>query len=394
MDFIGACDFEHKLEIFLKEFSQEKEYVLWAVGAGFNDLLSATAKNLRIKYCVDSDPRLHGSKIRGLDVLPPEQLFEEDKQNTKVIITPAGYTQIQIADQLKSLGYNENSYCYAYDLGMVWNLAMYNKAVLPECSIAITAVCTLKCKNCTEYLPMFSNDKLKHSPFEDVKQNIDLLFSTADRVINLLLGTGEALLHPKIVNILQYIAHNYNKRYGDLIIFTNGTYVPKVEVIDALKETNSIIRVSNYQPIIGNRSKIISVVESFTKAGIPHIIVNQFGSQKDASSLWSDLGSPHESHGKNPHEKSELFKKCGFYCRFLWDGKIYHCPPIAGTVMGALYSAYPGDYFDLSGPVNKYNLIKFYLKHNKNGYISFCDRCDGFGIVTNPKTTLAGVQLR
>ena len=115
MKFIGQYDFDVKIKQFLEEFSPENEYVIWGCGNAFTILNDDIGHKLKIKYCVDSDSKLHGTVINGNQVLPPEHLLNDDKSNVKILITPWGYTWKSIYNFLIDNRFNEENICFAFD---------------------------------------------------------------------------------------------------------------------------------------------------------------------------------------------------------------------------------------------------------------------------------------
>ena len=69
---------------------------------------------------------------------------------------------------------------------------------------------------------------------EENKNVLDKFFQTVDYVKKFSIGGGEPLLWTSFPDFLKYL-HKYSAQFGKLEIITNGTLVPKVELLEAAK---------------------------------------------------------------------------------------------------------------------------------------------------------------
>ena len=77
----------------------------------------------------------------------------------------------------------------------------------------------------------------------------------------------------------------------------------------------------------------------------------------------------------------------------LHNGTFYYCPTQFGATVSGLYNANrENDILNLA-KAKEIDIIKFFLGYNDNGYINFCDRCDGMGSAINKNTIPAGIQM-
>ena len=78
--------------------------------------------------------------------------------------------------------------------------------------------------------------KTKHKDLEKIKEDIDILFKKVDFISTLHLVGGEPFLYPNHKEVFEYIGENYRDKIDNVLITSNGTLVPKPEVLDIIKK--------------------------------------------------------------------------------------------------------------------------------------------------------------
>ncbi|MBN1381295.1 MAG: radical SAM protein [Deltaproteobacteria bacterium] len=391
MKFVGRCNYDQKIIQFFDNFSPENEYVIWGCGNAFRIIYNDIGSVLKIKYCVDANTKLQGTTLYGNQIVAPEYLFRNDKKNIKILMTPVGYKMMSICETLIDNGFDEGNFCSAFDWLTLYKYHYQNILSLQEITLVCTTLCTLNCKGCCAYVPYHKRNR--HFDLKTIIHDIDSFFSVVDFVSVITLGTGEVLLYPHIIDVLNYIYENYKGRYGDILIITNATHVPKPDIMETLQRVDCHIKISEYESI-GSRCKIHKLSNAFERYHIDYHTEKLFGTETEIGGLWSDLGDPSISHNKTEEEKALTFENCAVCSRFLHNGRLFYCTPQCGATMGGLYNPQEDECIDFTKPVQKIDILKYHLGIQPSGYIPFCDRCDGLGIVANPKTIAAGQQLR
>jgi hypothetical protein len=84
----------------------EKSLILFGAGSGL-DLFCMNFPFIQAKYAVDNDKNKWGQIKNGLLIKDPLALYEEDKENTVILITSVYYHAI--AEQLKKMGFQEKN---------------------------------------------------------------------------------------------------------------------------------------------------------------------------------------------------------------------------------------------------------------------------------------------
>lgn len=199
-------------------------------------------------------------------------------------------------------------------------------------AIAITYRCSLKCKLCGAYAPYYKNPK--HFTMEYLKNAIDAYFDVVTYVEKFVITGGEPFLHENLDELITYMFENYKgeeKRFGHIEIFTNGTIVPKSDLLKAMEFRGDALRVcvDDYGPNLS--TKVQEIDRVFTERGINHKIRKYYG--KDAHcGGWVDYSDLSQKHfcQKDIEEK---FRKCAYtnkmqFCFIIKNrGEMHPCSP-------------------------------------------------------------------
>lgn len=395
MELFAKCsekEFGNNVNDFLNIFSNKK-IIIWGAGKATSTLLNIGI-DLDIRYIVDANPELHGNSLEGYPICSTKQIKDEDRERTVIIIMPYSYEKYLIAEDLISMGYNKNAYCFGSDYILAYSFFKKNKVILPSLDLFITSFCNLRCVGCIALLPEYKKNKHTHRSIDYIKKDIDSIFSIVDYIVLISFSTGEVMLHPDFLEIIEYMT-KYSNQYRTIHLVTNGTTIPKQTILDGLSKFGCHIYISNYTHSIQERSKLHQLVDLLEINKISYSIFDDFQSGKFEIPKWNDLGDIRTSHKKSEDEKIELYHKCANHnCIVAYDRKIYACGSAAWGAYGGVYDADEGDYIDINSINGKADIVKFFLRASIKGYPPICDRCDGVGPLVNNKTIPAGIQIK
>lgn len=175
--------------------------------------------------------------------------------------------------------------------------------------------CSLKCKNCSNLIPYIEQKSFDAQEcINDLKK---LLKYKKIKIIQL--QGGEIFTHPEAAKFINEI----NKLNIDSIsLTTNGTVIPKEEVLQAIKNNpNMTVTISNYDCAKQSREKLIKV---FEEREIKYTIYNF--AHKD--NTWFKTGEDKEvfqSEEKGRQNYDICLEK---YCLTLANGILYSCGKI------------------------------------------------------------------
>jgi len=188
---------------------------------------------------------------------------------------------------------------------LVWHRQnVEGKFELAYLEMFVTTKCNLNCKGCSNLIPSCSGQE--HINKQVIFDSIDSLLKKIDRLYRLKLHGGEVLLHPELVEIIDYIGSQ--EKIVSLRLTTNGTIIPSEQVLKVIKKRNLVIQISDYK--IAN-SKVVQLIELLKAKGIRYTL--------PFDAAWRDMGG-FERRDSCRREKCTIGK-----CNSMMDGKIFIC---------------------------------------------------------------------
>lgn len=254
---------------------------------------------------------------------------------------------------------------------------MGGKLHLTNASLVITLRCTLRCKLCTAQAPYY--DVPPHYSFGTISTAIKNFFAIVDRLDKLTINGGEALMHPKLPEILDELAA-YQSRIGLLEILTNGTLLPKQKLLEKLRDYHVDILVNNYGSHLS--VQIPALIQVFKEYGITYRLRDQneetryFGGWVDISDL--------SLKNRTDADTKALFAKCvypgAFRCFAIFGDRAYICGVYKRcSDLGTIPDS-PEEYVDFSdtSPDSTQERIRKIEAFYDRDFFSSCRYCDGF----------------
>jgi organic radical activating enzyme len=374
----------HNFNKFISDWDIEKEYVLFGASKECVQFIRSVDYLLgngvlKIKCIVDHDVK---DESTILNVNEISSFYHQSKnltntrENLKLIhidnfesngdnniITSDEYRQYY-KDYLDTRGIK---YTWYKNIASIWPFVLNQKVHIFQTDVLVTEKCNLACSFCNMFIPHY--ELPKHRDIQIILSDIDSYFNLVDYVSIFHLVGGEPFLHPNIKDIIEYISEKYSDKIDKFIITTNGTVLPKEEILEVLKNNNVILSVSNYSNKLEKlKSKVERVIDTYKLNNINHYVRNNIE--------WYDFGDLRIKNNMNEEELINHFDSCTAPFRGLNDGKFYYCHLNTSAVLTKLFPLNDNDYVNLSD-VSSEDLIKFDLGFTKLGYITFCDNCNG-----------------
>jgi organic radical activating enzyme len=374
----------HNFNKFISEWDIEKEYVLFGASkecVQFIRSIDYLLGNdvLKIKCIVDHDVK---NELDDANLNEISSFYRQSKNltNTRenlklihidnfesngedVIITSDEYKQYY-KDYLDKRGIK---YTWYKNIASIWPFVLKQKVHIFQTDVLVTEKCNLACSFCNMFIPHY--ELPKHRDIQIILSDIDSYFNLVDYVSIFHLVGGEPFLHPNIKDIIEYILEKYSDKIDKFIITTNGTALPREEILEVLKNNNVILSLSNYSNKLEKlKSKVDRVVDTYKINNINHYVRNNIE--------WYDFGDLRIKNNMSEEELINHFDSCTAPFRGLNDGKFYYCHLNTSAVLTKLFPLNDNDYVNLSD-VSSEDLIKFDLGFTELGYITFCDNCNG-----------------
>lgn len=146
------------------------------------------------------------------------------------------------------------------------------------------------------------------------------------------------------------------------------------ELCETFKECNVIVQVDNYLEAVPQHKDIYeNNIKKLNDYKINTEII-----PAGINWNWCETYPPKYDYSKLPEE--ELIKRfdyCGCDFSEIRNGGLHVCNYQSYAETAGIIEEDKDSFFDLSGNVNKKELIEFRLKYNNKGYAEFCKSCNG-----------------
>ncbi len=188
----------------------------------------------------------------------------------------------------------------------------FDKFVIPSIDLILTEKCTLNCADCANLMPYFNSPK--DSSLDQMMTSLAVLIDKIDVLTELRVLGGEPFIFKKISEVLKYAI--VEKKIKHVVIYTNGTIVPRLETLEVLKNNKIILEITNYKKLSRNFEKLI---ETCNKMGINYLI-------REIDGDWDDSANIIEPTRTLEENKKIFDECCAKYLYTLMHGKLYRCP--------------------------------------------------------------------
>jgi len=210
------------------------------------------------------------------------------------------------------------------------------RVVLSRISLYVTTRCTLRCDKCAVNIPDFR--RRRDMPLDELTEDIQLLLSCVDSIYAVILAGGEAFLHPDLDAIIRLCADL--RKIGSVSVQTNGTILPGANLLEALRDTKTLVKISKYP------SELQPEVEK-----LKHILdENAIQYTHESAAFWNDMGAYGQRQAGS--EKRRFSVCIQQLCLPYLGGKLYRCGAAAALAENGHLPGCKGEYIDLraTGP--------------------------------------------
>jgi hypothetical protein len=364
------------------EFAETNKFYIWGAGFFGDAVFAPMQGELDIIGYIDSNPDKQGKIMNGCPIFSPNIL--NDLENAKITILISAGENSEIYSELARYGYIRNVNCFHIDdFVTIYFAYKYGKVYLCSVGITLTERCTLKCKNCLNFIPYIKMPK--NFTLKEIQHQLHVLFSSVDYVVAFQLSGADAIMNPNHKEIIDYVGGTYlNRNIGTLEFLSNGVILPDSEIIELLKKYNMYFRFTDYNLPQQNIVTLVGLLEN-----------NNIRYDHVRFDYWLDNGYPQQSNGKTTDEQLIAhFNSCDRRsCQGIIDGKFYYCSTGYWAERSGYCSIEKEDYYCLEPfDGDKKALIEFALGYSEKGYINYCRKCNG-GFNSNKLQISVGVQL-
>lgn len=238
---------------------------------------------------------------------------------------------------------------------------IFNYLYLYHVELPVTQKCNLRCKHCVFMMPYFENPV--DFELDKTLKYMDKLFDSVDAIQIFRILGGEPFLYADLKMVVQHAIDCPKVKTVEIV--TNGTLVPRQDIIETLKNPKLKVQISDYGDLSRNKENIKKLCDE------NEITCVLRGSDEKN---WFDPGDLH-FRGRSKKELKKQFKHCGEICRNLHDGKLYFCPRAAfGTKLGI--PDVESEYVDFTKEKSREEIRKDIYELNQRKYLLACNYCD------------------
>lgn len=212
---------------------------------------------------------------------------------------------------------------------------------------------------------------------EDIFNDIKNSFTLFDFIQWFQFVGGELFLHPDMGDILRE-TWKYEKQFEKLILMTNGTIVPRQDVLEALTlyGKRCDVQISDYGSLSWKREELEQKLKEY---GIPFTTKAYHGDMQHYGGWVDNSSMQYRNYSKE--EKKYLFEHCwqiGMSNWHVYQGKLHNCiRSLFASDLGVI-TPDKNEYIDYND--NRLSLEKkreIARNFNKKPLMA-CDYCNGF----------------
>lgn len=362
----------HEYDLVYQNIAAKERFYLFGAGDYGTQFWRIFQDELPIEGYIDNDEQKQGSVIHGLPCCGLTQIAMDG--TVGIIVTMSQIARVQPIEQLKDMGLQKDiNYFIIEEFLSIYHVYKYDKVYLSSVSFLPSTACNLNCRNCLNFNPFAKQFYVRE--WEDLIRDVDLFFSCVDRIMLFHVSGGEPLVYKHTADLIAYIDHNYGDRIDTLRMVTNGTIIPKDEVLEKLAGCRVEVTIDDYRDAVPRfADRFDEVTRKFDEYHIKYYI--------NKADSWIDLAPEKTDYSGWTQEQLERHRAdCSQSWQELRDGKLYSCNYAAyATVAGIAGEQDVEEVYDLKAftPLKKKELVEFRLGYTTKGYTEFCKRCRGF----------------
>ncbi len=247
------------------------------------------------------------------------------------------------------------------------NYLSQDKLFLRSVDLIITERCSLKCRDCSNLMQYYR--KPADCDINELMLSIESFCGIVDEVNEFRVIGGEPLMNKDFFFVMKRLIDEPKVR--KIVVYTNGTIVPRPEQIELLKSKKVLFIITDYGKLSKKLDGLIRLLE---QDKIAYYVQKARG--------WTDCAKITE-HRRSSKEQKEVFKNCCAKNTFtLSCGKLYRCPFSANSDRLRAVPDYANDRIDISYKscgdkeiLEVKKRIKAFLTEKE--YLQACDYCSG-----------------
>lgn len=245
-----------------------------------------------------------------------------------------------------------------------------NKLYIPRLVVVLGTKCSLKCKECNNLIPYFRPQT--DLDVSKIMTSLQSLLNVTTTILKCELIGGEPFMSKNLSTMLEYLIKH--PKIEKIEITTNGTLLPKEDILGILQDSKVQIRISDYGDIV-DKTRIINYCID-NKIDYHVLNLGKWISPGGTDKRNKDINALRKEYGKCP---------AGYVCKTLFEDKIFSCARSASLY--ALDYMKESENIQIDNNTNKKQVREFILQD----YSIACDYCDMY--VDNIRYVDPAIQL-
>lgn len=283
----------HEYDEMYKNIEKKEKYYLFGAGDYGHQFLAMFRDEINIVGFIDNSPQKIGRMIEGVRCYAYNDI--QLKADEAIILTMSQIARVNPTEQLQQSGKVHNiDFFLIEEFISVYNVYKYDKVFFSSISFLPSTICNLNCKHCLNFNPYAKQFYVRE--WEQLVKDVDLFFTCVDYIMLFHVSGGEPMLYKHTADLIEYIDTNYGHKIGTLRTVTNGTVVPKAEVLEKLSKCNVEITVDDYREAVPRfNSRFDQLIEKLEEYHIKYYI--------NKADSWIDLAPDTTDYSKLSEEQ-------------------------------------------------------------------------------------------
>lgn len=362
----------HEFDDVYEKIKEKRAFYLFGAGEYGEAVYLELKDKVNILGFIDNNVEKQEQGYLGKRVVALSDIDHKD-ESIGIIVTVSPYTRKMLMFQLMQEGYIYNHQFFTMEIFMsVYYAYQRSELYIPSISFLPSTKCNLNCEACLNFTPYMKEALVR--PWEVVKKDVDLFFQHVDYIMLFHISGGEPLLYPYLKELVEYIGENYRHKIHFLRTVTNGTVLPKPEILECFKKYRVDVTLDDYREAVPQFTERFDKIRSlFEEYEIPYEI--------NKVDQWIDLAPMTTDHSMwDKNRLTKHFEGCHVPWQELRGGKIYSCNYASYAIVAGFMEEQDDEVFHLDSYDKSQlkELMEFRMGYNEKGYVEFCKRCSGY----------------
>jgi len=351
----------------------DKKILIYGAGSKGKYLFEKLKALDCVEAFIDNAPEYLNSEFCGKKVIRYRDLKEDYSEKCIIVIAAKMEYTLEFVIQCRKAGFVDGYTLFYWEDFLRYYLDIYSlyhngKVCADFISLQVSSLCNLRCKGCLAFIPQ--DKHMHHFSLEDIKKNVDAVFSNIDYIRTLDLCGGEPFCSPVFKDAIEYVGANYGDRIENLRTVTNGTVIPSDELCDIMSKNRMTVLLDDYRDYVELSKKNFDQVYKKLLEHMVDVIVNKVEN-------WINLGIEEGEKIKDENKIIRQFDECNNTRFAIINMKLYACDFAAFASQSMVYPDCNCEYLNLGIKYSKQIVLEFLKGYTDSGSSGMCSFCNG-----------------